>query len=502
MIAAIDSHAPAYALLLLLSAPVARAQTPATSPTVETVPVPSSGDAADDIAIWVHPTQASSSLVIGTDKRSGLVVHDLAGNRLQYLPDGRLNNVDVRGGFLLSGREVTLVASGERDQDRLAIYAVDADARSLYPVAARDIALGIEVYGCCMYLSPWTGDTYFFCTSEDVGIVQQWRLFPAGAGTTVDAELVRTFDVGSQSEGCVADDENALLFVGEEGRGIWRYGAEPGAGSARTLVDGTSGGHLVADVEGLALYHAPGGAGYLVASSQGNNSFVVYERRPPHEHRLTFRVAANSALGIDEVSETDGIDVTSMGLGPAFPSGLFVAQDGSNPGANQNFKLVPWPSIARLANPPLIGAGSAVSAAFIASASSADPLRISFSDASTGNVTSWAWDFGDGATASERDPVHVYAAAGSYTVGLTVSGPDGADSTQEVVEVDSSGAGGGSGGGGGGGSCSIAPGPDGRLRGGDPSLALSLAVVLAALVLRRARRARHGSGFPAATMGR
>ncbi len=478
-----DSFTRAFALLVLVC-PAARAQTPSATPTDETAPVPSSGDAADDVAIWVHPTQTSSSLVIGTDKTSGIAIHDLSGNRLQFLADGRLNNVDIRGGFPLSGGDVALVTSGERDQDRLAIYAVDPVLRSLYPVAARDIALGIEVYGCCMYQSPWTGDTYFFCTSED-GLVQQWRLFPAAAGTTVDAELVRSFDVGSTSEGCVADDENAYLFVAEEDTGIWRYGAEPGAGSTRTLVDSAGGGHIEAQVEGLTIYHASGGAGYLIASSQGNDTFVVYERSPPHGHRLTFGIAANTALGIDEVSNTDGIDVTSLGLGTAFPGGLFIAQDGSNPGANQNFKLVPWPAIAGLANPPLIGASNLPSAVFTASPSG--PLQIVFTDLSTGNVTGWAWDFGDGATSSEQNPVHVYAAVGIYPVSLTVSGPDGSDSTQDVIDVDP---GAPVGNGGGGGGCSIAFDRDGRPRGGDPSLVLSLALVLAALVLRRALLAR------------
>ena len=402
----IHSVSMGFALLLLVWTSTAGAQTSSASPTVETIPVPSGGDAADDMAIWVHPTQPALSLVIGTDKQSGLVVYDMGGNRLQYVPDGSLNNVDIRTGFPLMGSEMALVTSGERDQDRLAIFAVDPLARSLVPVAARDIALGIEVYGCCMYSSPWTGDMYFFCTSED-GLVQQWRLFPAGAGTTVDAELVRSFDVGSVSEGCVADDENAYLFVAEEGEGIWRYGAEPGAGSARALVDATGGsGHLAADVEGLGIYYAPGEAGYLVASSQGDDTFVVYDRHPPHERRLTFQIAANAGLGIDAVSGTDGIDVTSAGLGSAFPSGLFVAQDGSNPGANQNFKFVPWQDIAELADPPLLGA---------------------------------------------------------------------ADGT-----------GGGDGGGGGGG-CSLALGRDGRPRSGDPSLALTIAAVLAVLAVRRFR---------------
>ena len=49
--------------------------------------------------------------------------------------------------------------------------------------------------------------------------------------------------------------------------------------------------------------------------------------------------------GIGAAEDTDGIDVTTAGLGPAFPGGLFVAQDGKNEGSNQNLKLVPWQSI-------------------------------------------------------------------------------------------------------------------------------------------------------------
>src|SRR5262245_23433790 len=54
-------------------------------PTVESLPVPSAGDAADDAVVWVHPTNPGLSVVIGTDKDSGLAVYDLSGNQLQFL---------------------------------------------------------------------------------------------------------------------------------------------------------------------------------------------------------------------------------------------------------------------------------------------------------------------------------------------------------------------------------------------------------------------------------
>ncbi|MGH9801131.1 MAG: phytase, partial [Blastocatellia bacterium] len=63
--------------------------------TVETDPVPSGGDAADDPAIWIHPTDPVLSTIIGTNKQGGLAVYDLGGKQIQYLADGRMDNVDL-----------------------------------------------------------------------------------------------------------------------------------------------------------------------------------------------------------------------------------------------------------------------------------------------------------------------------------------------------------------------------------------------------------------------
>ena len=92
---------------------------------VETDPVPNGGDAADDPAIWVNTRDPSRSTVIGTDKEGGLAVYDLGGKQLQYLPHGRMNNVDLRDGFRLAGAEVTLGTASNRDTNTIAIYKVD-----------------------------------------------------------------------------------------------------------------------------------------------------------------------------------------------------------------------------------------------------------------------------------------------------------------------------------------------------------------------------------------
>jgi len=48
------------------------------------------------------------------------------------------------------------------------------------------------------------------------------------------------------------------------------------------------------------------------------------------------------------------------------------------------------------------------------------PLTITFTDLSSGIPDSWLWNFGDGATSTERNPVHVYTQPGYYTVSLEV----------------------------------------------------------------------------------
>ncbi len=56
------------------------------------------------------------------------------------------------------------------------------------------------------------------------------------------------------------------------------------------------------------------------------------------------------------------------------------------------------------------------------------PLSVSFSDNSSGPIDSWFWEFGDGETSTQQNPVHVYQSPGVYSVTLTVSGPGGTNS--------------------------------------------------------------------------
>lgn len=60
---------------------------------------------------------------------------------------------------------------------------------------------------------------------------------------------------------------------------------------------------------------------------------------------------------------------------------------------------------------------------------------VNFVDQSTGNPTSWLWNFGDNTTSSQQNPIHTYAAAGNYTVTLTVSNASGSNSTSQIVSL-------------------------------------------------------------------
>ena len=100
---------------------------------------------------------------------------------------------------------------------------------------------------------------------------------------------------------------------------------------------------LAADVEGLTIYYAAGAKGYLIASSQGANTFKVYERGGSNAFVLTIDPSGGPDL---DVADSDGIDVTNVATSSRFPRGLFVCQDGRRRDGRQNFKFFAWEQIA------------------------------------------------------------------------------------------------------------------------------------------------------------
>ena len=64
-----------------------------------------------------------------------------------------------------------------------------------------------------------------------------------------------------------------------------------------------------------------------------------------------------------------------------------------------------------------------------------DRRLVAFQDESVGKITSWRWDFGDGATSTEQHPLHTYKQAGQYVVALYIEGPAGKSRMSKVWDV-------------------------------------------------------------------
>lgn len=301
----------------------------------ETEPVGTAAqDAADDPAIWRNAANPAASLIVATDKKAGLYVYGLDGKVRDFEPAGLLNNVDLA---TLADGTVLIVASDRNDlaQARLRLFRLDTAAARLVPLGAVTGGAG-EAYGVCL----WNDGAALYAYSVlKAGNVHQVRIDLGGASPA--GAIVRSLKLPTQTEGCVVDSRDGALYVGEETVGIWRFDARADGAVTGTLVAPADGKQLVADVEGLALSPQGSAAGWLVASSQGDNAYALY-RLPGMEPAGRFRVV-DGVFG--STQETDGIGLVLGDFGPNYPEGLLVVQDGVNAPAAQNFKLVSWRAV-------------------------------------------------------------------------------------------------------------------------------------------------------------
>lgn len=300
----------------------------------ETAPVGTQNeDAADDPAIWRNSGDPAKSLIIGTDKKAGLNVYNLAGEQLSFMPGAGLNNVDL---VELSDGRVLVAASDRSDEATAHIHLslLNTGTAALEPIGRVMVGPG-EGYGICIGRGEANGALAIYSAPKN-GIIYRTQIdVNAPAAPSQARELTR---VPSQPEGCVVDDRTGTLYIGEEAAGVWAIDITSGE---KTLVAPTGTGLTVPDVEGLAFAPEGEDGGYLVASSQGDNAFAVYQL-PDMQPLGRFRIAPG-AFG--SVEETDGIELDPRSFGPDFPGGIFIAQDGINPPSAQNFKLVHWDEV-------------------------------------------------------------------------------------------------------------------------------------------------------------
>ncbi|MEU4467546.1 phytase [Streptomyces sp. NPDC024017] len=348
---------------------------------------------ADDPAIWRNAADPGRSLVIATAKEGGLRVYDLGARLVQSLPSprppaeddapGRYNNVDLVTGLRTSTGRADVAVVSDRGNDRLRIYRIDPSkpARPLTditdPAVAPVFSTGqAEIndqrtaYGLATWQDKSSGRTYALVSQRERTRLALVELKPTASGT-VTYRKIRTLDLPAsfrlpngatwspcaepgelpQVEGMVVDPATGTLYAGQEDIGIWRMGADlttqpvlvdkvreygvPGVYDEATeectagADPGYGGERLSADVEGLTLFQEPDGDGYLFASSQGDDTFALYDREvsEDNEYEGGFRVGAASAT-LDGAEECDGAAVLNAPLGSRFPNGLLVVQDG------------------------------------------------------------------------------------------------------------------------------------------------------------------------------
>lgn len=296
----------------------------------ETDGMPQRGDRADDPAVWINTADPAKSLILGTNKETGLYVYDLSGKTQQFLPVGRLNNVDLRENL----------AVGSNDEvNGLSWFAID-------PVTATVSHLGDtavqqqEPYGVCAGM---VNGVFMASPTYKDGKVEVWEAQADAAGV-LSPVLKHTLQLPGQLEGCAYHETSGRLFVGEEERGIWVFDLTDLTAEAIAFDTIAAGNGLVMDVEGLTIWEGEG-TDYLVASAQAKDRFVVYNLDTNLPVGI-FTAAASADGDIDAVTHTDGLDIVAGAL-PGYPRGLVVVQDDGNPKPeqSQNFKLLSWADV-------------------------------------------------------------------------------------------------------------------------------------------------------------
>ncbi len=305
---------------------------------------------SDDPAIWIHPGDPAQSLIIGTDKEAngGLYVFDLKGKIIPekcVRPLQRPNNVDVEYGLLLGGRPVDIAVTTERLLNRIRIFSLP----DMKPVDGG----GIEVFagetqrdpmGIALYKRPADGRIYAIVGRKDGPTdgryLWQYLLEDDGTGT-VKATRVREFGLYSgkkEIEAIAVDDELGYVYYSDEQIGVRKYYADPDHAGANNELAFFAREGFTSDLEGISIYTLPGGRGYILVSDQQANEFHIFKREGepglPHQHTLVKVIKTSTR-------ESDGSEVTSAALGPAFPNGLFVAMSD-----NKTFHYYDWRDIA------------------------------------------------------------------------------------------------------------------------------------------------------------
>lgn len=317
----------------------------ALQPVTTTQPAPHD---TDDPAIWIHPTDASKSLIIGTDKDTdgGLYVYNLEGKIVnKVLGIKRPNNVDIAYGLILNGKKTDIAVTTEREMNRIRIFSLP-DMKPIdnggIPVFEGEIER--DPMGVALYTRP-SDKAIFVIVGRKSGptdpYLWQYKLSDNGSGS-VKAEVIRKFGKYSakkEIEAIAVDNELGFIYYSDEQSGIRKYVADPDAKNNNELAFfGQK--DFKADNEGIAIYKKTATTGYLLVSNQQDNTFNVYPREGangnPNEYPLLAVIPTSTV-------ECDGADVTNINLGSTYKNGMFVAMSNG-----MTFHFYDWNQIQQL----------------------------------------------------------------------------------------------------------------------------------------------------------
>ncbi len=101
----------------------------------ETTPVKTLDDSADDPAIWYNEHDPKRSLIIGTNKQSGLIVYNLDGVMISSYDDLPFNNVDLVEHFKYRGKDIPLIVGSTTIPASISLFTLDQERGELMPLA-------------------------------------------------------------------------------------------------------------------------------------------------------------------------------------------------------------------------------------------------------------------------------------------------------------------------------------------------------------------------------
>lgn len=290
----------------------------------------------DDPAIWLHPTDPSKSLILGTDKNEngGLFVFDLNGkiDSARSIKDlNRPNNVDIEYGLMLNGKPTDVAVVTERFTYKIRIYSLP-DMKPIddggIPMFEGEKGEGFrDLMGVSLY-KHHDGNMYVIVgrkTGPTNGTyLWQYILKDNGKGN-VAATLVRKFGNYSgklEIEAIAVDDQLGYIYYSDEGVGVRKYFADPAKGNQELALFATTG--FMEDHEGISIYNTTDSTGFILVSDQAAHQFQIFPREgvqgQPHQHPL-LRVVKVAA------KKSDGSEMIAKPLNSTFKKGIFVVMN-------------------------------------------------------------------------------------------------------------------------------------------------------------------------------